>query len=173
MTPVIDDALEVYVSPRNRTLSLLGSIAVAGVLATGLGACSDEPERADSGEVSEAGDESVFDINVGDCLSTNADGSVTEVPLVPCAEPHESEVYHSYTIPGEEFPADDAMQTIAGEQCVPAFQTFVGKPYQESALEFTTLQPTSESWGQGDRELLCLVVDPAGNVTGSLRGANR
>jgi hypothetical protein len=49
----------------------------------------------------------------------------------------------------------------------------VGMSYDQSALEVTWLEPTEESWEAGDRELVCLITDPAGQTTGSLEGANR
>jgi hypothetical protein len=157
----------------HRPAALLGTAAIAGLLVVGLGACSDDDaERDDSGAVTEGGDESVFDIAVGDCLTDQStSGEVSDVPVVPCDQPHSSEVFHTYQVPGDDFPGD--FTQITTEQCMPAFQEFVGVPSEQSALQVTTLEPTAETWEQGDRELVCIVVDPAGNVTGSLRGANR
>jgi hypothetical protein len=150
----------------------LGAAAIAGLLVVGLGACSDDPERDESGQVTEGGDESVMDIALGDCLSDETGtGEVTDVPLVPCTEPHSSEVFHTYDVPDGDFPGD--FTQVADEQCLPAFEEFVGLPYDQSVLEATTLEPTAESWADGDRELVCIIVDPAGDVTGSLQGANR
>jgi hypothetical protein len=156
----------------HRPASLLGSAAIAGLLVVGLGACSDDPERDESGAVTEGGDESVFDIAVGDCMSDqSATGEVADVPVVPCEEPHASEVFHTYEIPGDTFPGD--FTQVTQEQCGPAFQQFVGVPAEQSALTLTWLEPTAQTWAEGDRELVCIVEDPAGNVTGSLQGAAR
>lgn len=161
--------------------STFRSVALFCLVIGGLGACSDDDD-GDTGQdgsadtTGAAGEEeaSVFDIAVGDCLTDDpAGGSVEEVPVVPCDQPHTSEVYFSYTIEEESFPGTDGMDRITQEQCMPAFQSFVGLPYETSQIEVTTLAPTAESWEQGDRELLCMVVDPAGQVTGSLQGANR
>jgi hypothetical protein len=151
---------------------LVKSAATAGLLVVGLGACSDEPERDASGAVTEGGDESVFEIAVGDCLTDQGTGTeVSDVPVVPCTQPHSSEVFHTYQVPGDTFPGD--FTQTAEEQCKPAFQEFVGMAYEQSVLDVTTLEPSVETWADGDRELVCIIVDPAGNVTGSLRGANR
>lgn len=120
------------------------------------------------------GDTDVFDLAVGDCLSdTVADGEMSEVPVVPCSEPHSSEIYYSHQIPGDELPEGAALDAIIEEECFREFESFIGMPYEESALFISTISPTNESWDAGDRELLCIVDDPDGNVTGSLRGANR
>jgi Septum formation len=157
-----------------RTWSAVTSAAVSGLLVAGLGACSDDPERDETtGEFSESGEADVFDIAVGDCLSDAVTGDVTEVPVTPCDQPHDSEVFFSYTMEDGPFPGPEGMSAATQEQCLPAFQSFVGRPYEQSALDVTTIEPTSQSWSEGDRELLCLVIDPAGPVTGSLEGANR
>lgn len=162
---------------RNRPLSALGSAALAGLLVATLGACGDdEPARDDTtNEITEAGEADVFSIQVGDCLTDESSmtGEVEQVPVVPCSEPHASEVYLSHMIESDELPDQAAMEDIVTEQCLGAFDSFVGMPYEESALEVTWLEPTSASWDNGDRELLCIVVDPAGDVTGSLEGAAR
>jgi Septum formation/Protein of unknown function (DUF2510) len=116
----------------------------------------------------------VFALGVGDCAADSSlEGEVQEVTIIDCSQPHASEVFHSYSIPDPSLPDDAAIQTIVEEQCLPAFQSFVGLDYYDSVLEVTFLSPTADSWDAGDRELLCLVVDPAGDVTGSLAGANR
>ena len=156
----------------HRPASLIGSAAIAGLLVVGLGACSDEPERDESGQVTEGGEADVMDVGVGDCLpDSGGTGTISSMEVVPCSETHSAEVYFSYQVPGDTFPGD--FSQVSEQQCTPAFQEFVGMPYDQSALVYTTLEPTAESWQAGDRELLCIIADPAGNVTGSLRGANR
>jgi hypothetical protein len=161
---------------RQRSLPALGAI-FAGLLVLGLSACgSDDEEPArdeETDEVTEAGDADVFDMAVGDCLTDSTSGAVTEVPVVPCDEPHASEIFYSHIIDGETLPDTAAMETIVTDQCLGNFETFVGLPYDQSALTVTWLEPTSGSWDAGDRELLCIVADPAGGVTGSLAGAAR
>ncbi|HET6952015.1 MAG TPA: septum formation family protein [Acidimicrobiales bacterium] len=160
--------------PRHRSLTFITAAALAGLTAAGLGACSDEPERDEStGEITEAGDADVFSMQVGDCLTDNAIGDVSEVPVVPCTEAHTSEVFYSHTIEDGDFPGSDGLTTIGEQACIPAFEQFVGVPYEASVLDVTTLEPTADSWEQGDRELLCLIYDPAGDTVGTLEASAR
>ena len=163
-------------SIRPRSLRALGA-AAAGLALLGLAACGgDEPERDETtNEITEAGDADVFSMAVGDCVTDGASttGQVSEVPVVPCAEPHASEVFHSYQITTDALPAEAEMQAIVEEQCRGNFETFVGMPYDQSTLDITWMEPTSGSWDGGDRELLCMIFDPAGDVTGSLAGVAR
>jgi Septum formation len=161
-----------------RTRALTGALLLAMALAAG--ACGDDDDDdAGSGEGAtttspEAEEETVFAVDVGDCLASDPSGEeITEVPTVDCEEPHQSEAFHTATIEGEELPPSAEIERLVQEECLAEFESFVGMPYEQSALEVIWLEPTEESWEQGDRELVCLVTDPAAQTTGSLQGANR
>lgn len=150
----------------------------AAVLA--LGACSDpeEPTRDDSGEITEANENAdVFALKVGDCLAQsdelNEADEVSSVPVVPCTEEHDGQVYAAVEAPEGDFPGTTELQTDAEEFCVPEFETFVGVTYEESVLDYYPFYPTTASWDQGDREIQCVVFDPEGPVTGALENAGR
>jgi Septum formation/Protein of unknown function (DUF2510) len=114
----------------------------------------------------------VFSIGVGDCLTdeTSTEGEISDVQTIPCDQPHTFEVYHSYIIDTADFPDSTEMDTISNEQCTSAFNTFIGLAYEQSKYYFQSLTPTAESWDAGDREILCMVFDQNGPVTGSLAG---
>lgn len=140
--------------------SLLGNITGGGT--------------TDTGDGTTGTDVDVFTIAVGDCLNDGGvDGEVTTVETIDCAQPHDSEAYASILMDDGEFPGDDVVEAFAIEQCTTAFDSFVGLAYAESTLSFSYYYPTTESWASGDREILCLLVDPAGKVEGSLEGAAR
>jgi hypothetical protein len=117
----------------------------------------------------------VFDLKVRDCLadSTPRAEEVSSVQSVPCSEPHSEEIYAAVTLPEGDYPGTEAMDAQADELCAAEFESFVGLPYEESVLYLTYLTPTRESWSEGDREVVCSVYDPAGEVSGSLRGVKR
>lgn len=133
-----------------------------------------EPARDEQGQVTESVDDGdVFAVKVGDCLAASGEGEVSEVPITPCDQPHESEAFHAFEVEGDEFPGGEALETEAAA-CQEEFATYIGKPYQESTLEVTYFSPTQESWEQlDDREILCLVYDPEGDTTGSLKGSGK
>jgi Septum formation len=160
--------------------TLVGAVLTALVLAGG--ACSGDDDDEDAGRddtsettPAEAEEATVFQLEDGDCLTSDpsVQGEVSEVPKVDCEDPHFSEVFHTYTIDANTLPSAGDMEGIVEDQCLAEFETFVGMPYTESALEVTWLEPTPESWERGDRELVCMITDPAGQTTGSLEGANR
>ena len=161
-----------------RSLRVAAAAALSCTALIALTGCSllggaDEPERDESGDVTEASDADAFSIRVGDCLESmdwGAEGFTT-VPVIPCAEEHESEVYAAVDLPEGDYPGDESVATQADEYCYGEFQGFVGVAWEDSAYDYGYLSPSPESWEQGDREVLCMIMDPAGLTTGSLAGA--
>lgn len=121
-------------------------------------------------------DTDVFALRVGDCLNemeSNTDETISEVPMIDCEEPHDFEVYHAGDLDGDDvFPGEEEVADLAAEECHGAFEDFVGADYESSSLDFTTLFPTEEGWENGnDREAVCLILDPAGQTSGTLEDA--
>jgi hypothetical protein len=164
-------------------MSVLKSTLTAltlGAAAVALAGCSLLPGgnggNPSGGETPSADGETVdvFTVKVGDCLNDGSvEGEVSETVVIDCAEPHDSEAYASIMIEDGDFPGDDVVGDRAVTECTTEFNAFVGLDYQQSALDFAYYYPTEESWANGDREILCLIVDPAGKSTGSLQGAAR
>jgi hypothetical protein len=89
---------------------------------------------------------------------------------VPCAKPHDNEVYAVFDVAEQTFPGE-ALAGIAHEGCLARFEGFVGNDYESSSLDIATLYPSAESWClQNDREVVCAVyVLEAKKLTGSVR----
>ena len=164
-----------------RSLRLAAAAALSCTTLVALAGCSllggaDEPERNEEGDITEASDADAFALRVGDCLESMDWGGaeLTTVPVIPCAEAHESEVYAAVDLADGAFPGDDAIATQADEFCYGEYQGFVGVAWEDSAFEYGYMSPTQASWEEGDdREVLCVIWDPAGLTTGSLAGVAR
>ncbi|AXH35746.1 hypothetical protein DVJ78_10335 [Humibacter sp. BT305] len=144
-----------------------------------LAACSasSAPPAVDSttGAQIDQQDIDVFTLEVGDCLNdSTAAGEVSKLPVVDCAEEHDSEVYYEFDLPdAETFPAA-TIDDDAAAGCEKEFESFVGIPYEESTLTYGTYQPTAQSWTSArDRAVSCVIADPNGKVKGTLKGAAR
>lgn len=154
----------------------LAALAAAAMLLTGCSAINSltgGETRDDDGTIVEGGDTDVFTIKVGDCIAEGTGTTeVTEVPTVPCSDPHDTEVYFDFDIEGSDYPGEDAIFAQADQGCLDAFAPFLGIAYEESMYDFSYYYPTEGSWGQGDHLISCLILDPAGaQITGSLAGA--
>jgi hypothetical protein len=106
---------------------------------------------------------------VGDCVDNYA--------VVDCSMAHEYEVYLVVDHPaheGKPYPGNRAITRYADKTCRPAFEDYVGVPYEDSIYDYQWLAPDDEFWKAGDREVICGVGDPTGTkLTGVVRGSAR
>lgn len=141
-------------------------------------------DRGDDGSINRAGDLDTLSLQLGDCFDTPdalADADETEmqeieaVRAVPCSDPHDEEIFFVFELDdGPTVPGRATIDEALGSQCLPAFDEFVGMPYEDSQLDISWLEPTAESWKQGDRVVTCTVYDLSGEkLVGSARGAAR
>lgn len=120
--------------------------------------------------------ESVEDMQVavGECISDSAvsqedETEVGVLPTVDCAEPHDGEVYYVEDQTDEAFPGD--LTSRANDICYEKYEAFMGVAYEESNYWISTIVPSVDTWGAGDRQIACLVVGDEGEqLTGSLQG---
>ncbi len=130
-------------------------------------------DRDSSGAIVGSGNVDAFQVRIGDCfddVSSSVD-EVSSVPGVPCSEPHDNEAFAVFDVTVTEYPGGEAMGNLAYESCLTRFDSFVGRDYQSSTLEITTMYPSIESWNQSDREVICAVYDVDQNkLIGSAAG---
>ena len=131
-----------------------------------------EADRDASGAIVGEGTVGAFDVRVGDCFDDS--GSMSEIeslPAVPCSEPHDNEAYAVFDVALDEYPNEDAMWELANDKCLDRFNAFVGLDYESSSLDIFTMYPSTESWAQNDREVICAVYDMETNkLVGSVQG---
>jgi Septum formation len=153
-------------------LAIIGAIIVAGAI----GGFITNATRSSEGDITKSGDLVSNDLRVGDCWDMK-DRSATTVDNVvarPCHESHEYEVIFVGSVAGETYPTDDAFQAFVENACLPAFGTYIGKAYEDSALDVSWLYPDPETWKSGDRTVECSAYDPDNStLTASVRGAAR
>lgn len=138
----------------------------------------DDAGRDDSGDIVDAGDLDVMELQVGDCFDDPGDLEevVFDVAAVPCSGPHDNEVFAVQALGasfGESYPGDDALSDHTYEVCSGVlFDSYVGTSYVDSSLEVFTFTPTQESWDEGDREFVCALyrLDFV-KLTGTARGS--
>lgn len=174
-----------------RIAASLGALA----LVMGLTACSDStrPDTSSSsafdpfatfgssgsGTATESGaPTSPSLLAIGDCF--DADNFVPGAPidrgtvrLVPCADPHQHEVYaidFDPDPPRAPFPGADAMRSLSDDRCLAQFETAIGSDYLNSSYDFAAIVPDAQSWSGGDRSIICAAHSgDFAPLTGSVR----
>lgn len=138
-----------------------------------------EAGRDSTGALVSAGEIDAFDIQLGDCFDDDDSSTLDEeteifgVQGIPCAQPHDNEVFAIFDLKMDKFPGDDRVVDIAYEGCIDRFDSFVGRDYPSSALDVFPLYPTRASWDErGDREVICALYDmELSKLKGSMRGS--
>ena len=135
---------------------MLRSLMLCTVLLTLSSFACAPAERAETGEIESAGSVDAFALRVGDCFNDQSGTEVSDVPGVPCSEPHDNEVFAAFDLQMSAWPGDEVASEAADQGCLERFQAAIGATYEESIFEFFHLIPTADSWNiRDDREVLC------------------
>ncbi|ATL30204.1 DUF4190 domain-containing protein [Streptomyces formicae] len=119
-----------------------------------------------------------FPVDKGGCFNvpdSDLDSATYEYEIdeVPCARPHDAEVFASFRVNNPSFPGDAAVQGLAERKCT-AFATSYteGTSADLSGAEVVFFVPDRETWRQGSRHITCLyaAADQSRSLEGSLRG---
>lgn len=148
-------------------------IYIAAALGFAIYGAATNVDRDDTGAIVGGGTVDAFNVQVGDCFddATVFDDEISSVPGVPCSDPHDNEAFAVFDVSIENYLDEDAMYELAYDSCMKHFESFVGKDYESSTLEITTMFPSAESWKQNDREVVCAVFDMnADQLVGSAAG---
>ena len=148
-------------------------IYIAAAIAFAVYGAATKVDRDDSGAIVGGGSVDAFQVQVGDCFYDTSESvdEVSSVPGVPCSDPHDNEAFAVFDVSVGEYPGGDEMGTLAYDSCLTRFESFVGRDYQSSTLEITTMYPSSGSWIENDREVICAVYDVDQNkLIGSAEG---
>lgn len=98
------------------------------------------------------------DLRVGDCFTIPDGTTVATVERLACTQTHNAEVIFVGEYTGASFPISLSLNSYVEEQCVPAFETYVGRPIDAAAeLSLAYLHPTRDSWDGGDRTITCYI----------------
>lgn len=162
-----------------RTLAISGA---ALALTVSLSGCSfiqgltggNDANRDEQGNVQEQDNIDIFSLKLGDCkMADDTTGEIMQAEVVPCDEPHDEEVFFESKMADGEY--DEAAIETAGEVCYgQSFTDFVGVAWDDSTLDVWYLSPTEQTWNEMDDRLIqCIVTDPAGPTTGTLKGSKK
>ncbi|WP_144125217.1 DUF4190 domain-containing protein [Catellatospora sichuanensis] len=150
-------------------LSTIWSLVICGVIGLAIVAANDD---STTGTTSTTGgdDTSVYSLRIGDCLNDlNTEDEIEELPVVPCSEPHDGEVYAEFKLTETAYPGVDAIEKKADPRCADLLKSYAPKAVDDPAVDTYYLYPTAESWARGDRAVTCIATfDPA--RTGKLKG---
>ena len=156
-------------------LGVVGLLACGWLVAVGLTTDQDDNGVDDFSDLGDmiTGD---LDLAIGECVMLPDDTVVFDVDTVPCAQPHEGEVYASGTLGpagSRPYPGDAAVVAEVDAACVQAFAPYVGSSFDESALGIYYLYPREVGWDV-DTGYTCIATAMDGSMlTGTVKGSGR
>ena len=141
-------------------------------------------ERDQVGVIIGEGNVDVFGIQIGDCFNDDlplaaqpeqeVSAEIKGVAGMPCTDPHDNEVYAMFDLNLSSFPGQEQISALALEACLERFEAFVGREYEASVLDVISIYPTSESFEERDREVVCSVSHINDRkLIGSMRGSGQ
>jgi hypothetical protein len=109
----------------------------------------------------------VFSLKTGQCIDPNGQTAT----IVSCSTPHDAEVFATFELPGSKWPGTAAVGTAASSGCSSRLGGYLN-PQLAISLSSTYIYPDSVAWQAGTRTVICEVRATAGQLTGSVQGAN-
>jgi hypothetical protein len=138
------------------------------VLAVAIGvSIAQGPDRDETGVV--RGDRPIAfaDVRTGDCIENLFSQTGEFVDVVPCTEPHDTEVVARPVLPAGDWPGDAPIMKAARTSCDELFVAYTGRTLPDPSYISIPAPPDALGW-PGDRSAICLAFrDDA--TTGSVR----
>lgn len=123
--------------------------------------------RGANGQISNSGKLNVFSLAVGDCFDNPASQQdIASVTAVPCAQPHNAQVFASFDLPGSDSNYPGNLTQLASNGCN-AQQDRLNQALVTDSMSVRFIYPVLHAWQSGERTVTCLVVTPT-NVSASL-----
>lgn len=111
----------------------------------------------------------VFGLHAGQCIDTAPNG-IGHARAIPCAQPHDAEVYATYRLADRRWPGAAAIGRQARQGCQPKLSTYLN-PQLAASLSLSYAYPGQGAWSLGERTVVCEVRGADGKLTGSVRSS--
>lgn len=159
-----------------RRIPITWIVGIGIALAISFGGLIFAATRDSSGQITKSGDLTATELRVGDCfdLKDPESDEVTDVTARPCNEEHEYELFFTEPMADGPYPSKDDFTQFVVDSCGPAFDTFVGRTYEDSVLDIYWMYPLEDVWSSGDHDVQCAVFHPrVHRLTSSLKDSKK
>jgi hypothetical protein len=109
----------------------------------------------------------VFQLRSGQCLNFLPNGTAV-AHAVPCAQPHDAEIYGTFKVAGQQWPGDAAVSAQAQQDCQSRLGGYLSQPALSNVTEFY-VYPGKDAWAAGGRSVICEIRGTHGKLTGFVR----
>jgi hypothetical protein len=150
---------------------VISGIWLLGIIFGVIFAIATSATRASDGQISQGGSVAANEFKVGDCVNDLSNTSaLRSLPGVPCAQPHEGEVFAIFNLPDGSYPGRDEIESQASSECSTQLDEYAPSAATDENIGLYYVYPQERNWSVGDREVVCIATSDAGPTTGSIRG---
>ena len=155
--------------PRSRTGLLLLGGAAAICLAALAGLAVIVLPGTSKGHARPAPLPPVFRLRTGDCVNSPPN-AITAPQVLPCGQPHNGEIYATFSVAGHRWPGTAAIGAQARQGCAARLGGYLNPQLATAVLAESYIYPDQGAWDAGERTVICEIRSTAGKLTGSVRG---
>jgi hypothetical protein len=112
----------------------------------------------------------VFGLRPGQCFDSLPNG-IAGAHAVPCAQPHDAEVYGVFSVAGHRWPGTVALGSQARLGCQRRLAGYLNPQLASTSLAETYVYPNAGAWAAGEHMVICEIRGTRGKLTGSVRAA--
>jgi hypothetical protein len=109
----------------------------------------------------------VFQLRPGQCLNFPPNGTAV-AHVIPCAQPHDAEIYGSFRVAGHRWPGDAVLNEQARQDCQGKLSGYLNQLSLSNVAEFY-VYPGRGAWAAGGRSVICEIRGTQGKLTGFVR----
>jgi hypothetical protein len=109
----------------------------------------------------------VFGLQPGQCVDAGANS--LSFTSVPCASPHDAEVFARFSLPAAAWPGSAAVRQEAGDGCASRLSGYLNPQLASIGLTQEYVYPNRDAWEANQRTVVCEVSSGNGRLTGSVR----
>lgn len=112
----------------------------------------------------------IFQLRPGQCLNSAPNGAAV-AHAVPCAQPHDDEIYGAFRVAGRRWPGTAVLSEQARQGCQSRLSGYLNPQLDPSGLAEFYVYPNPGAWAAGGRSVICEIRGTRGKLTGSVRAS--
>jgi hypothetical protein len=114
----------------------------------------------------------VFQLRTGQCTNFGHYGSAV-AHVVPCAQPHDAEIYGTFKVAGRHWPGSAVLSAQARRGCQSRLSGYLNPQLDPNGMAEFYIYPNAGAWAAGGRSVICEIRGTQGKLTGSVRASSR
>jgi hypothetical protein len=113
----------------------------------------------------------VFGLHPGQCFNSLPNG-IAGAHAVPCAQPHDGEIYGAFRVAGHDWPGSAALASQARLGCRARLTGYLNPQLDTSGMSDSYAYPNQGAWAAGEHSVICEIRGTQGRLTGSVRASS-